>query len=172
MQHIATLGIDAAKNIFQLHGVDAHGKVVLKKRLVRTKVLAFVAGLAPCLIGLEASGSAHYWAREFTKLGHTVQLISPQLVKPYVQGHKNDPKDAAGICEAVGRRTCGSSRSSRWTSKICKPCTAFGSARSRPGRPWSTRSGGCWRSMAWSYPRAWPRCARSCRSSWKRRRMA
>jgi transposase len=103
MQHIATLGIDAAKNIFHLHGVDAHGKVVLKKRLVRTKVLAFVAGLAPCLIGLEASGSAHHWAREFTKLGHTVQLISPQFVKPYVQGNKNDPKDAAGICEAVGR---------------------------------------------------------------------
>jgi len=92
MQHIAALGIDAAKNIFHLHGVDAHGKVVLKKRLVRTKVLPFVAGLAPCLIGLEASGSAHYWARELTKLGHTVQLISPQFVKPYVQGNKNDPK--------------------------------------------------------------------------------
>lgn len=103
MQQVATLGIDAAKNIFHLHGVDAHGKVVLKKRLVRTKVLAFVAGLAPCLIGLEASGSAHYWARELTKLGHTVQLISPQFVKPYIQGNKNDPNDAAGICEAVGR---------------------------------------------------------------------
>ena len=69
MQQIATLGIDAAKNLFQLHGVDAHGKVVLKKRLVRHKVLAFVAGLPPCLIELEASGSAHYWARELTKLG-------------------------------------------------------------------------------------------------------
>ena len=103
MQQVATLGIDAAKNVFHLHGVDAHGKVVLKKRLVRTKVLAFGAGLAPCLVGLEASGSAHYWARELTKLGHTVQLISPQFVKPYIQGNKNDPKDAAGICEAVGR---------------------------------------------------------------------
>ena len=76
MQQVATLGIDAAKNLFQLHGVDARGKIVLKKRLVRHKVLAFVAGLAPCLIGLEASGSAHYWARELTKLGHTVQLVA------------------------------------------------------------------------------------------------
>jgi transposase len=83
--------------------VDAHGPVVLKKRLVRTKVLAFLAGLAPCLIGLEASGSSHYWARELTKLGHTVQLISPQFVKPYVKGNKNDPNDAAAICEAVSR---------------------------------------------------------------------
>ena len=103
MQQVATLGSDAAKNLFQLHGVDAHGKSVLKKRLVRHKVLAFVAGLAPCLIGLEASGSAHYWARELTKLGHTVQLISPQFVKPYVKGNKNDPNDAEAICEAVGR---------------------------------------------------------------------
>lgn len=103
MQHVATLGIDAAKHILHLHGVDAHGKVVLKKRLVRTKVLAFVAGLAPCLIGLAASGSAHSWAREVTTLGHTVQLISPQCVQPYVQGNKNAPKDAAGICAAMGR---------------------------------------------------------------------
>jgi transposase len=85
MPRVTTLGIDAAKHVFQLHGVDAHGHVVLKKRLVRTKVLAFLAGLAPCLIGLEASGSAHYWARELTKLGHTVQLISPQFVTPYVE---------------------------------------------------------------------------------------
>ena len=89
MQQVATLGIDAAKNVFHLHGVDAHGKVVLKKRLVRTTVLAFVAGLAPCLMGLEASGSAHDWAREMTKLGHTVQLISPQFVQPSIQGNNN-----------------------------------------------------------------------------------
>ena len=103
MQQVAILGIDAAKHLFQLHGVDAHGKVVLKKRLGRTKVLAFVARLAPCLIGLEASGSAHYWARELTTLGHTGQLISPPFVQPSIQGNKNDPNDAAGICEAVSR---------------------------------------------------------------------
>jgi transposase len=77
MQPVATLGIDAAKHSFPLYGVDAHGKVVRKKRLARTQGLAFVAGLAPGLRGLEASGRAHYWAREFTKLGHSVQLISP-----------------------------------------------------------------------------------------------
>ena len=103
MQPVAPLGLDAAKNIVHLHGVDAHGQVVLKKRRVRTKGLAFVAGLAPRLMGLEASGSAHDWARELTKRGQTVQLISPQFVKPDGQGNQNDPKDAAGICEAVGR---------------------------------------------------------------------
>ena len=82
MPQVATLGIDAAKNLFQLHGVDAHGKVVLQKWLVRHQVLAFVAGLPPCLMGLEAAGSAQYGARELTQLGHTVQRITPQFVKP------------------------------------------------------------------------------------------
>jgi transposase len=75
----------------------------VKKRLARQKVLPFVAQLTPCLIGMEASGGAHYWAREFTKLGHRVKLMPPQFVKPYVQSQKNDPNDAAGICEAVER---------------------------------------------------------------------
>jgi transposase len=75
----------------------------VKKRLSRQKLLPFVAQLSPCLIGIEASGGAHYWAREFRKLGHTVKLMSPQFVKPYVQSQKNDPNDAAGICEAVDR---------------------------------------------------------------------
>jgi transposase len=86
-----------------VHGVDVHGNVVVKKRLARQKVLPFIAQLPPCLIGLEASGGGHYWAREFTKLGHTVKLLPPQFVKPYVQSQKNAPNDAAGICEAVGR---------------------------------------------------------------------
>jgi transposase len=100
---ITTLGIDVAKHVFQLHGVDKYGNVVLTKRLSRAKVLPFIAQLPPCLIGLEASGGTHYWAREFTKLGHTVKLMSPQFVRPYVQRQKNDANDAAGICEAVGR---------------------------------------------------------------------
>jgi transposase len=100
---ITTLGIDVAKHVFPLHGVDKHGHVVLTKRLSRTKVLPFIAQLPPCLIGMEASGGAHYWAREFSKLGHTVKLMSPQFVRPYVQRQKNDANDAAGICEAVGR---------------------------------------------------------------------
>ena len=103
MQQVTTLGIDIAKNVFQLHGVNGRGKTVLQKRLSRNKVLAFIAKLPACLIGMEASGGAHYWAREFTKLGHEVKLMAPQYVKPYVQGNKNDANDAAAICEAVSR---------------------------------------------------------------------
>jgi transposase len=103
MAQVTTVGIDLAKNVVCIHGVDSHGKVVVKKRLARQKVLPFIAQLPPCLIGMEASGGAHYWARECIKLGHTVQLMSPQVVKPYRQSQKNDPNDAAGICEAVGR---------------------------------------------------------------------
>ena len=126
---ITTLGIDVAKHLFQLHGVDTHGNVVLTKRLSRAKVQPFIAQLPPCLIGMEASGGTHYWAREFTKLGHTVKLMSPQFVRPYVQRQKNDANDAAGICEAVAGRRCGLSPSSPWSNRICKPSTAFVSVR-------------------------------------------
>ena len=101
--NITTIGLDIAKNVFQLHGVDANGKVALRKQLKRVQVLAFFANLPPCLIGLEACGGAHYWARELLKLGHDARLISPQFVKPYVKGNKNDANDAEAICEAVGR---------------------------------------------------------------------
>src|SRR5215831_2999048 len=100
---VTTLGIDLAKSIFQLHGVDGHGKVAVQKRVTRGKLLATVAQLPPCEIGMEACASAHYWAREFQKLGHTVKLMSPQFVKPYVKGNKNDSRDAEAICEAVSR---------------------------------------------------------------------
>ena len=100
---ITVLGIDLAKNVFQLHGVDEQGKVVVRKKLTRPKLLPFVAQLAPCRIGMEACQGAHYWARARRKLGHDVHLISPQCVTPYRQSHKNDPNDAAAICEAVSR---------------------------------------------------------------------
>ena len=103
MQQVTTLGIDIAKNVFQLHGVNARGKTILQKRLSRNKLMAFIANLPACRIGMEASGGAHYWARECTKLGHEVKLMAPQYVKPYVQGNKNDDHDAAAICEAVSR---------------------------------------------------------------------
>lgn len=98
-----TVGLDLAKNIFQVHGVDEHGHKSLSKSLRRSQVLPFFANLPPCLVGMEACGGAHYWARELTKLGHTVRLIAPQFVKPYVKGNKNDANDAAAIGEAVGR---------------------------------------------------------------------
>lgn len=100
---ITTIGLDLAKNIFQVHGVDAHGKVVVRKKLRRAQVREFFAKLPPCLVGMEACGGAHYWARELTKLGHTVKLMSPQFVKPYVKSSKNDANDAEAICEAVAR---------------------------------------------------------------------
>ena len=100
---ITVLGIDLAKNVFQLHGVDAQGHVVARKKLTRQKLLPFVAQLAPCRIGMEACQGAHHWARAMRKLGHDVRLISPQFVTPYRQSHKNDPNDAAAICEAVSR---------------------------------------------------------------------
>jgi len=101
--NITTIGFDIAKNVFQVHGVDTNGKIAFRKQLKRVQVLAFFANLSPCLIGLEACGGAHYWARELLKLGHDARLISPQFVKPYVKGNKNDANDAEAICEAVGR---------------------------------------------------------------------
>lgn len=100
---IKVLGIDLAKNSFQLHGVDKDGHDVLKKKLSRRKLTAFMANLQSCLIGLEACGGAHHWVRTFTQMGHTVRLIAPQFVKPYVKSNKNDAVDAEAICEAVQR---------------------------------------------------------------------
>jgi len=100
---ISTLGIDIAKNVFQVHGVDAAEQVVLKKQLRRGQVLEFVGKLPPCLIGMEACATSHHWAREFRRLGHDVQLMPPGYVKAYVKRSKNDAADAAAICEAVRR---------------------------------------------------------------------
>lgn len=100
---IKTLGIDLAKNIFQLHGVDSTGRSILRKRVPRAKLAETIINLPPCLIGLEACGSAHYWARKFQAMGHTVKLMAPQFVKPYIKSNKNDANDAEGICEAVSR---------------------------------------------------------------------
>ena len=100
---IKVLGIDIAKRVFQLHGVDAKGKIVLRKRLPRHQLLNFIANLPPCLIGIESCSGAHYWARQFQVYGHVVKLIPPQYVKPYVKTNKNDANDAEAICEAVSR---------------------------------------------------------------------
>ena len=104
MGKVITIGLDIAKNVFQLHGVDAAGQVVLRRRLRRSEVLKLFAQLEPCLVGLEACGSAHYWAREIRALGHDVRLMPPSRVKPYVKrGSKSDAADAEGCCEAVTR---------------------------------------------------------------------
>jgi transposase len=100
---ITTIGIDLAKDVFVIHGVDAHGKAVQRKQLRRGEMAMFFANLEPCLIGMEACGSAHHWARKLGEFGHTVKLMAPQFVKPYVKTNKNDMADAEAICEAVGR---------------------------------------------------------------------
>jgi transposase len=100
---ITTIGVDLAKNVFQVHGVDQRGKAVLRKQLRREQMVEFFAKLSPCLIGMEACGSAHHWARVLQGQGHTVRLIASQFVKPYVKSNKNDAADAEAICEAVAR---------------------------------------------------------------------
>src|SRR6267378_4084398 len=103
MQTITTIGLDIAKSVFQVHGVDAGGQVIVRRQLKRRYVLTFFQKLSPCLVGIEACGSAHYWSRELQALGHTVRLMPPAYVKPYVKRQKNDAADAEAICEAVTR---------------------------------------------------------------------
>ena len=134
---ITTIGLDLAKHVFQVHGVDVTGNVVLKRRLRRAEVLVFFARLPPCLIGMEACSAAHYWARELITLGHEVRLIPPSYVKPYVRRNKNDSADAAAICEAV----------SRPSMRLMLGASPAGTCRSRrlSSRPYScsTRSASC-----------------------------
>src|SRR5471032_543217 len=103
MGEAITIGIDIAKSVFQIHGVDADGTVVIRKRVGRAKVLEFFSGLPPCLVGMEACATAHQWARELKKYGHDTRLMPPTYVKAYVKRGKNDAADAAAICEAVTR---------------------------------------------------------------------
>src|SRR5258705_3271438 len=103
VMQIARIGLDLAKYVFQIHGVDAYGKTVVRKTLRRHAVSTFFVNLPPCLVGMEASNGAHFWAKALSDLGHEVRLISPQFVTPYVKSNKNDRNDAEAICEAVGR---------------------------------------------------------------------
>ena len=134
MQTVTTVGLDIAKSVFQVHGVDAAGQVVLRRQLKRRYVLAFFQKLTPCLVGMEACASSHHWSRELQALGHTVRLIPPAYVKPYVKRQKNDAADAEAICEAVTGRTCGSYQPRPPSSRAVWCCTApaICSSASRP----------------------------------------
>src|SRR5713226_6461209 len=100
---VVTIGLDLAKHIFQVHGADAEGRPLLRRRLRRSQVARFFANVPPCVVGMEACCGAHYWSRVIGRFGHTVRLIAPQFVKPYVQSNKNDANDAEAICEAMSR---------------------------------------------------------------------
>jgi hypothetical protein len=103
MQAVTTIGLDIAKSVFQVHGIDAEGKVLIRRQLKRRYVLAFFQKLSPCLVGIEACATSHHWSRELKGLGHTVRLMPPAYVKPYFKRQKNDATDAEAICEAVTR---------------------------------------------------------------------
>ena len=103
MQTVTTIGFDIAKSVFQVHGVDAVGQVVVRRQLKRRQVIAFFQRLPPCLVGIEACALSHYWSRELQALGHSVRLMPPAYVRPYVKRQKNDASDAEAICEAVSR---------------------------------------------------------------------
>src|SRR5215203_563684 len=139
MNQVSTVGLDLAKYIFQLHGADSAGAVVFRKKLRRGQLLAFLATLPPCTVAMEACGSAHYWGREIAKLGHTVKLIAPAYVKPFVKRQKNDMADAEAISEAA-----------RWPAG--PRARAF-----RLARGWgacSPASRPCW--CGWRWPTRWP----------------
>ena len=160
---ITTIGLDIAKNVFQVHGIDAAEKVVVRKQLRRGQMLAVFKALPPCLVGMEACATSHYWARELTKLGHQVRLMPAKDVKAYVKRNKNDAADAEAICEAVRRPTMRfvrfASTSSSPLQFICAQ-TQSHSALARPltplpqvqapdsCRPWPTmpkqRAPSCW----------------------------
>ena len=103
MGEVITIGLDIAKSIFQVHGVDEAGAILIRKRISRAKMLEFFANLKPCLVGIEACPAAHHWGRELQALGHAVKLMPPSYVKAYLKRSKNDANDAAAICEAVTR---------------------------------------------------------------------
>ena len=105
MSEVITIGVDLAKNVFQIHGVDAAGQSVIRKQLKRRQIVPFFRKQSPCLVGMEACATSHHWAREITALGHAVKLMPPRYVKPYVKRNKNDAADAEAICEAVTRPT-------------------------------------------------------------------
>ncbi len=128
---ITTIGLDVAKRVFQVHGVDAHGKVGIRKQLRRKEMMAYFTNLPACTIGMEAGSSSHNWARRLQGLGHTVKLMAPQFVRPYVKTNKNDARDAEAICEAVTRPSMRFVLIKTASNRRCWRCLGRGKALSK-----------------------------------------
>ena len=137
---VTTIGLDIAKQVFQVHGADKAGRTIVRRKLRRSEVARFFSEQPPCVVGIEASGSAHYWARVLGGLGHTVRLMVPQFVKPYVKSNKNDANDAEAICEAVRGRPCGLCLRSLSNSRTFSACIGCVVVWSPVVRNLSTRS--------------------------------
>ena len=118
MQTITTIGLDIAKSVFQVHAIDADGNIVIRRQVKRRYVLAFFQKLPPCLVGIEACASSHHWSRELQALGHTVRLMPPAYVKPYVKRHKNDALTPRRSARRSPGPTCGSSRPRRQNNRV------------------------------------------------------
>src|SRR6516164_3880493 len=168
MGEVTTIGLDLAKHVFQVHGVDAEGATVVRKQLRRAQVLAFFSRLPPCLVGLEACATAHYWARELRALGHEVRLMPAQYVKAYIKRNKHDAADAEAICEAVQRptmrfvpvKTASCRAAASWPGAAGAPAHGSGERFARPsGRVRCDRAAGlaqcrrsdCHCSRRWRY---------------------
>ncbi len=160
--NVKTIGIDLAKAIFQIHGVNEHGKCLFNKPLKRAQMISFFANLPPCLIGMEACSSAHYWANKLQGLGHTVKLMAPQFVKPYVKTNKNDAADAEAICEAVSRPNMRfvPMKSSEQLSVLALHRARQGFVKAGPRRP--TSYAVCWQNTGSSSLKALPTLASIC----------
>ena len=141
MQTVSTIGLDIAKSVFQVHGIDEAGQVIIRRQLKRRHVLAFFQTLPPCLVGIEACASSHHWSRELKTLGHTVRLMPPAYVKPYVKRQKNDVTDAEAICEAVTRPNMQFVPTKTLEQQSCLTSIAPGICSSGSRRRLSTRSG-------------------------------
>jgi transposase len=140
MGEVSTIGVDIAKSVFQIHGVDAGGTVVIRRRVGRARVLEFFADLPPCLVGMEACATAHQWARELKKLGHDTRLMPPTYVKAYVKRGTNDAADAAALCEAVTRPAARSAAASERVTTARPSPWARPAMRGRGGRLRAPRS--------------------------------